>query len=41
MNISEWKVSIQTGLYGAGRTEDGTPFTAESYYVQVENDKGR
>ena len=36
-----YKAFVASDAYQAGLTDDGRPFTAELYYVVIENQKGR
>jgi hypothetical protein len=36
-----YTASVASDLFNAGRTEDGTPFIAEVYFVEIENAAGR
>jgi hypothetical protein len=36
-----YTASVASDLFNAGRTEDGTPFIAEIYFVEIENAAGR
>lgn len=40
MKIGELSFSIGSDAYEAGRTEDGHPYTAELFYVMVEDGDG-
>jgi hypothetical protein len=39
--MNKFEAVVVSDLYLAGRQEDGVPFHAELYYVQVEADDGR
>ena len=38
---SDDRVYVHADLYEAGRTEDGTPYTADVYYIVVESKDGK
>jgi len=39
--MTTYTATVASDLFDAGRTEDGTPFIAEVYYVILENAAGR
>ena len=39
--MTTYKAMVVSDLYNFGRTEDGTPFIGEVYYVEIENEDGR
>ena len=41
IDISHWNIKIQADLYVAGRTEDGSEYTADCYYVVAERKDGK
>lgn len=41
IDIKGWKVGVYSDLYVAGRTEDGSDYTAEVYMVEAVRPDGR
>lgn len=40
VDVKGWDISVQSDLYEAGITEDGSRFTAETYFIQARREDG-